>query len=208
MEGRKLRTWPLPTVGGRVVAICAGEQGAVWIAEDHPDTVILWRQGTVERQLAVGGAVQSLAAPHFLSAPDAVMAVVATAAAFPQTGNELEEISAQGERTVAVNSAWLVPPSPEPYAGGISDIEWTRSRTVFATLWDAGLNQVALARIPVRNGGAATVLPNSNFVHGLLNGQPPAFPLLLTPSGVIIVGQGYGLAFYSPTPSAWKQFIK
>ncbi len=207
MQGSHVRVWPLPQIKGTVAALAAGPQSTVWIGESHPDRVWLWHGGTLETSYAEAGTVMALEAPQFLPAPQAVLAEVATPSAFPETGNQLVEISAQAQRTVAINPAWLVPPDAQPFAGGMSQVDWSGPNSVFATLWDAGLNQVAIAHADLHTG-LVTILPHSNFSPSFPSGQPPVFPICATPAGVLAVGQGYGVAFYSPSKSDWFQFIK
>ncbi len=207
MRGGRVSLAPLPQVKGRIVAVQPGPEDGVWLAEDDPDAVMLWQNGAVQKQVPLTGTVMDLAPPRFAGAGGAVMALVSGPGSFPETADSLVRITPSQTIATSLAGSWLVPPDVQHYAGGVSRADWVSAQVALVTLWDSGLNQVSVARVNLATGAMA-ILPRSNFSPALLNGQPPVFPLTQTPAGVVVVGQGYGLAFYIPTRASWSQFIK
>lgn len=205
--GQQVSLYPLPSITGQVVAMQPAPGDGVWLAEDHPNVVMLWQKGRVLTQTSADGPIVALSSPQFSSSTPQVLALIAGPGAFPQTANQVMKIGAHDTSVTIIPSSWAVPGNSQLFAGGVSRLAWVTPHEAVVTLWDAGVNQVAIGRVNLARD-VLDVVPSSNFSPVLLYGQPPIFPVISTPSGVIVVGQGYGLAFYLPSADAWTKFIK
>ncbi|PSR26951.1 MAG: hypothetical protein C7B47_09445 [Sulfobacillus thermosulfidooxidans] len=203
---------PLPlNAGQHIVAIAAAQNGGLWIATSHPNQIVLWRQGTFQQSYTLPGRVMTLVRPQntrSLKSANPVIALLASPSALPGTADSVVEIASHHLRVDKLAMAWLVGTQQVPFIAGASSADWVSPHHLLLTLWDSGLNQVAIARLNLETG-QATILPNSIFHPNLLNAQAPFFPLTASPSkNLIVVGQGYGLAFYITSSATWTQFMK
>ncbi len=197
--------------GQRVVAMAAAQNGGVWIATSHPNQIVLWRQGRFQQAYNLPGRVMMLVSPQnsaSLQSENPIIALVASPSALPGTADSVVDITSCHLRVDKLAMAWLVGRQQVPFIAGASGADWISPHHLLLTLWDSGLNQVAIARLNLDTGDA-TILPHSIFHPNLLNAQAPFFPITASPSkNLIVVGQGYGLAFYITSSAAWTQFMK
>ncbi len=205
---------PLSVGRARVVAIHQA-RGGVWVATTHPNQILLWYPQGIAKIYPVPGVVTQLlgfdpVATHKTSKPRnlGITALIASPQALPGTANMVVTVTHHGVSTHTLPLSWLISSARLPFLAGVSRGMWVSPHHLLLTLWDSGLNQVAIARLDLTTG-RATIFPHSQFQPRLFSAEPPVFPVTESPSShLIVVGQGYGLAFYFPSHKVWAQFMK
>ncbi|MCL4494697.1 MAG: hypothetical protein M1294_07740 [Firmicutes bacterium] len=187
-------------------------EGGVWLATKHPDRILLWHHGKIIRWYTLPGVPVMLAGADFSqtssSPANGVVVLVSSPDAIPGTADTVMQVSRKSDSWHKLPLTWTIPSTNLPFMAGATGVDWVSSRYVLLTLWDSGLQQVAIAKFNLVTG-RAKILPHSNFRPQLLRAQPPRFPLAATKmQNLIVVGQGYGLAFYFRSSLMWNRFIK
>ncbi|HBQ94271.1 MAG TPA: hypothetical protein DD856_03680 [Sulfobacillus sp.] len=184
----------------------------MWLATKHPDRILLWHHGKIIRWYTLPGVPVMLAGADFSqtssSPANGVVVLVSSPDAIPGTADTVMQVSRKSDSWHKLPLTWTIPSTNLPFMAGATGVDWVSSRYVLLTLWDSGLQQVAIAKFNLVTG-RAKILPHSNFRPQLLRAQPPRFPLAATKmQNLIVVGQGYGLAFYFRSSLMWNRFIK